>query len=54
MATANAPTTHEELIALLKDDNKVKVAGVDGQSCTTYPAKCDVELTSSERAADLT
>lgn len=31
MATPNAPKTQEDLIELLKDDNKVKVAGVDGQ-----------------------
>lgn len=30
MATPNSPTTIDELKELLKDDIKVKVAGVDG------------------------
>jgi len=31
MATPNAPKTQADLVELLKDDNKVKLAGVDGQ-----------------------
>jgi hypothetical protein len=33
MATSGAPTTLEDLKALLEHDNKVKLAGVDGTSC---------------------